>query len=230
MLFKHRSHRQCACDATVSRLISLQLIGDCWDCCNQLCPYLELGYDCDQSAIGFATCQRLIGNVSETVSRRYRDMLAICWERFVTSRWILGDWLQIINQNAAVVLSDSFAVSLLFFPGLRIIAIQLSRLMTKPTKWPVRPAKTQICLGIRPGWSESSLSAWRKLRSLATHWAHSEDWSDWARLGGCPGWSESSLGAHAILLVLSRGGSNDQTIKAWIVDVNFVNTCDKMIL
>ena len=28
-------------------------------------------------------------------------------------------------------------------------------------------------------WSESSLSAWRKLRSLATHWAHSKDWSDW---------------------------------------------------
>ena len=27
------------------------------------------------------------------------------------------------------------------------------------------------------------------------------------RLGGCPGWSESSLGAHAILLVLSCGGS-----------------------
>ena len=28
------------------------------------------------------------------------------------------------------------------------------------------------------------------------------------RLGGCPGWSESSLGAHAILLVLSWGGSH----------------------
>ena len=27
------------------------------------------------------------------------------------------------------------------------------------------------------------------------------------RLGGCPGWSESSLDAHAILLVLSWGGS-----------------------
>ena len=26
-----------------------------------------------------------------------------------------------------------------------------------------------------PIWSESSLSAWRKLWSLATHWAHSED-------------------------------------------------------
>ena len=67
--------------------------------------------------------------------------------------------------------------------------------MTKPTKWHVRPAKTQISLGIRPVWSESSLSlislgirpvwsesslsAWRTLGSLATRWAHSED-SDWA--------------------------------------------------
>ena len=39
----------------------------------------------------------------------------------------------------------------------------LSHLMTKPTKWHVPPAKTQISLGIRPVWSESSLSAWRKL-------------------------------------------------------------------
>ena len=42
-------------------------------------------------------------------------------------------------------------------------------LMTKPTKWPVRQV-----------WSVSSLSAWRKLGALATHWAHSEDCSDWA--------------------------------------------------
>ena len=39
------------------------------------------------------------------------------------------------------------------------INIHLSRLMTKPAKWHVRPAKTQISLGIRPVWSESSLSA-----------------------------------------------------------------------
>ena len=52
--------------------------------------------------------------------------------------------------------------------------------MTKPTKWHVCPAKTQISLGILPLWSEASLSAWRKLGSLATHWAHGEDWSDWA--------------------------------------------------
>ena len=74
--------------------------------------------------------------------------------------------------------------------------VNLSRLMTKPTKWHVRPAKIQISLGICPFWSESSPSAWRKLGSLAR-----------IRLGRCPGWSESSLGAHAILLVLSWGGS-----------------------
>ena len=38
----------------------------------------------------------------------------------------------------------------------------------------VRLAKTQISLGIRPVWSESSLSAWRKVGTLATHWTHSE--------------------------------------------------------
>ena len=47
----------------------------------------------------------------------------------------------------------------------------LSLLRTKPTKWHVRAVKTQISLDIRPVWSESSLSAWRKLGSLATHWA-----------------------------------------------------------
>ena len=43
----------------------------------------------------------------------------------------------------------------------------------------VCPAKTQISLCTHPVWSESSLSAWRNLGSLATQWAHSEDWSDW---------------------------------------------------
>ena len=50
-----------------------------------------------------------------------------------------------------------------------------SRRMTKQTKWPVRPAKTQISLGIRPVWSESLLSIWRRFGSLDTHKAHSED-------------------------------------------------------
>ena len=63
----------------------------------------------------------------------------------------------------------------------------MSRLVTKPTKWHVHPV-----------WSESSLSAWRKLEHTA---------KTLSRLGRCPGWSESSLGAHAILLVSSWGGS-----------------------
>ena len=52
---------------------------------------------------------------------------------------------------------------------------ELSHRMTKPSKWHVRPVKTQISLGIRPVWSESSLSAWKNIGSSATHWVHSED-------------------------------------------------------
>ena len=67
----------------------------------------------------------------------------------------------------------------------------------KTNKMTVRPAKNQISLGIRSVWSESSLSEWRKLVSLATHWAHSED-SDPPRLI----WVFA--GRTFILLVLSR--------------------------
>ena len=58
---------------------------------------------------------------------------------------------------------------------LPLICLHLSRLMTKPTKWHVHLVKTQISLGIRSVWSESSLSAWRKLGSLAILWVHSKD-------------------------------------------------------
>ena len=73
----------------------------------------------------------------------------------------------------------------------------------------VRSAKTQISLGIRPVWSESSLSTWRKLGSLATHWMHSKDSDQTWRMPRLirptgrmprlirPGWSESSLGAYS---------------------------------
>ena len=39
------------------------------------------------------------------------------------------------------------------------INLQMSRIVTKPTNWQVRPAKSQISLGIRPVWSESLLWA-----------------------------------------------------------------------
>ena len=76
--------------------------------------------------------------------------------------------------------------------SLKIQCSKMSRIMTKPTKCPVRPAKTQISLGIRPDWSfftvrvkkawvlSYPLNAQRRLWSiwadaqadLSLHWAH----------------------------------------------------------
>ena len=59
----------------------------------------------------------------------------------------------------------------------------MSQHMTKPTKWHVHLAKTQISPGIRPVWSESSLCTKWKAKSTSR----------------CPGWSEPSLRSHAFL-------------------------------
>ena len=98
----------------------------------------------------------------------------------------------------------------------------------KSNKVTVRPAKTQISLGIRPVWSESWLSAWRKPGSLATHWAHSED-SD--QTGRMPRLIWVFAGRTVTLLVLSGRGSNGNntyyvpiTLKAWY------NVYDSMLL
>ena len=78
------------------------------------------------------------------------------------------------------------------FPGIlgtqqakssRATAIALSESMDtvsqpahdKTYKMAWAPSETQISLSIHLIWSESLLSAWRKIGSLATHWAHSED-------------------------------------------------------
>ena len=74
----------------------------------------------------------------------------------------------------------------------------------KTNKVSVCPVKTQISLGICPVWSGSSLSAWRDLGSLATHWAHCED-SD--QTGQTPKLIWVFAGHTVTLLVLSRGDS-----------------------
>ena len=79
----------------------------------------------------------------------------------------------------------------------------------KSNKMAVRPAKTQLSLGIHPVWSESSLSAWRNLGSLATGWAYSKD-SD--QTGRMPRLIWVFAGCTVILLVLS-----------W--DVSYVYVC-----
>ena len=76
-----------------------------------------------------------------------------------------------------------------------VIQYKLSHHITKPTKWPVRPAKTQISLGI-PKSDQSSRSEWGTLWSLATHWAQVKTR---IRLGRCLGWTEFMLGAHHVV-------------------------------
>ena len=53
-----------------------------------------------------------------------------------------------------------------------ILAWYMSRLMTKPIQWPVRPSKTQISLGIRPVWSEFSLGTLAILLVLSWGGSH----------------------------------------------------------
>ena len=70
----------------------------------------------------------------------------------------------------------------------------------KTNKMAVRPAKTQISLGIRPVWS---VFAMRSVGSKGPKLSSCGQQS----LVECPGWSESSLGAKIIVFVLSWGGS-----------------------
>ena len=69
-----------------------------------LCPYLELGYDQSyHSAIGFATSQWFISNLSATVNRRHRYRFAICWDWSVTSRRcsLTGQW-PLVDQSLII--------------------------------------------------------------------------------------------------------------------------------
>ena len=92
---------------------------------------------------------------------------------------------------------------------------KVSRVTTKPTIWDVRPAKIPISLGILPVWSESSLSPWRNIKSLATHWAHSED-SD--QTGHPPSLIRVFAGRTlVILLVLSCCGSCVKKLKTCFI-------------
>ena len=74
--------------------------------------------------------------------------------------------------------------------------------MTKPTKWPVRPAKTLIILGIRPVWSAFAVRLMGSKGTVLLQ-ADSEDWSECVDGHA----DQYSLGVHVILLVLSCCGS-----------------------
>ena len=75
----------------------------------------------------------------------------------------------------------------------------------KTNKMACAPAITQISLGIRPVWSESSLCAQWVVKDPRFLHADSEYIDQTERMPRF----ESSLGAHTILLILSWGGSNN---------------------
>ena len=90
---------------------------------------------------------------------------------------------------------------------------QMSRDMTKPTKWVYTQRR------LRSAWASARFD--QSLRCL-----HEETFGPklpiertaktLIKLGGCPGWSESSLGAHSFCLILSyRGSDNDLRFKRY---------------
>ena len=84
----------------------------------------------------------------------------------------------------------------------------------KTNKMTARPAKTQISLGIRPFWSQSSLAfnGYLRTQGFFMRTAKTLIW-----LCGCPGWSESSLGAHVgfvmrqLILRMSKNVSSNHS-------------------
>ena len=65
----------------------------------------------------------------------------------------------------------------------QLVILQMSRIMTKPTKWNVHPAKTHI--SIHPVWS---VFAVRSMGNLGPKLSSCRQ-KRLFRLGGCPGWS-----------------------------------------
>ena len=82
----------------------------------------------------------------------------------------------------------------------------------KTNKMSVHPARTEISLGIRSAWSESSLSALRKLGSLPIHYAHSDN-SD--QTGRMPRLIWVFAGCTVTLLILSCRGSYALTRRSY---------------
>ena len=93
------------------------------------------------------------------------------------------------------------------------VPLNTSCRMTKPTKWPLCLAKTQINLGI-PQSDQSLRSELSGELRIQAFFMQTE--KILIRQGGCPGWPESLLKAQVILLVLSCGSSYHRRGKrAW---------------
>ena len=119
-------------------------------------------------------------------------MLSYCWH----------DKSHVIALSANYILFGKLGqFSTRRVPIIKCFPVQNELRRRVATTWHVRPAKTQTSLG----GSESSLSAWRNLGTLATHWAHSEDPDQTGRM---PRLIWVFAGRTVILLFLSCRGSN----------------------
>ena len=82
-----------------------------------------------------------------------------CTFRVVSNRWFDKEVRHSTSLNITVIIK-------------RVKDYKWATAWQKLTKWPMRPEKSRITC---PGLLESSLSAWRRLSTLAVLKAHSED-------------------------------------------------------
>ena len=143
-----------------------------------------------------------------------RDIRPVWSEYLLCAQWVAKDPRQrrLLSDSAgfAQTTTQDILSDRSLFPAATLCSFKAA--ITEPrhdktNKVTMRPAKTQISLGIRPVWSESSPSAWRKLGSLPTHWAHSEDSGQTGRM---PRLIWVFAGHTLTLLVLS---CRDSTVK-----------------
>ena len=99
---------------------------------------------------------------------------------------------------------------------------QMSRLMTKPTKWHVRPAKTQISLGIRPVWSEFSLCAKYVAKNPSFLHADSEDSEQTGRMPRLI-WVFAGRTCHFVGFVMRRLKQGQSRVpQDWLVTIKML--------
>ena len=131
----------------------------------------------------------------------YHWKFFIHWKRwkFVKTTHYLS-WFGIFQPNNYSALISSFYILILYctLTCIRqhsqcLLKLHVSCLVTKATKWHVRPAKTQISLGFHPARSRDFAVRMKKAKALSYPLTAQRRL---IRLGGCPGWSESSLGTQ----------------------------------
>ena len=81
--------------------------------------------------------------------------------------------------------------------------LHMSQRMTKPTKWHVRPTKTQISLCIRPVWSESSMYTQYVAKDPSFLHADSEDSDQTGRMPSLI-WVFAGRTCHFVVVVMAK--------------------------